>query len=82
MEPQQNKSYELISGGQLIMARAFLRWSVKDLAERSSVSQSTINGLLKLFFGDRGELLKFAGLVIGKPHFSEGFWLFVRPRAL
>lgn len=32
----------MFTGGQLRMARGFLKWSVRDLAERSGVADSTI----------------------------------------
>lgn len=32
----------LITSGQIRMARAFLRWSINDLAKRSGVGASTI----------------------------------------
>lgn len=32
----------MISGSQIRMARAFLRWSVKDLAESAGVGDSTV----------------------------------------
>ena len=33
---------KLITSGQIRMARAFLRWSIEELAERSGVGASTI----------------------------------------
>jgi transcriptional regulator with XRE-family HTH domain len=35
----------MISGSQIRAARGFLRWSIKDLAERSGVSWPTIQRL-------------------------------------
>ena len=32
----------MITGAQMRMARGYLRWSVKDLADRSGVSSATI----------------------------------------
>lgn len=68
---------QLLTGAQIRMARALLRWSVQDLADRAKVSTSTVkklekdDGLAKEVRLTLNEAVRDAFLVTGKVRFEN-----------
>lgn len=73
----------LITSGQIRMARAFLRWSIEDLAKRSGVGASTIKRM-ETFDGipkariENLQAIKDTFVTTGKVRFGNEDTIFIR----